>query len=703
MAEKPAPQLRLRASIVLAVVLGLMLPVTIASLFTLRHREEALTQQLQTDHQRLTEILALGIQEPLWNLDKAAGQRLLDSLIRDERVVSLVVRDKNLGTFLTNEYPARRQGRQFNLERAIQRNHNTIGFASVEVDSGRLDAVIAGDRQIFLFTVAAQLVLSVVLILALLQVRLLRPINRLMHESDKLAHRELDDAFVWERRDELGNLGHSLERTRLSLRSLFAELETKNLQLNQDIERRMQVEHELQREIGDRERAETRIRYLAQHDVLTDLPNLLWFRERLNLAIAEAQEKQTLTAALLIDLDRFKNVNDALGHQAGDQLLRGVAQRLQYCMGEHGTVARIGGDEFVINLPALRDASAILLVSTKILEELRQPFRVGNHDLHVGGSIGISVFPTDGADADALLRAADAAMYHAKAKGRDNYQFFTSSMQQDTQRRLHIANSFHQGLRRKEFLLHYQPQVDLESGRIFGAEALVRWQQPGGMVPPGEFIRIAEETGFVVRLGEWVLREACAQAAQWRKTDHADLRIAVNLSPQQFQRPGFPALVSRILHETGLPPNALELEITEGVLTMESPENMATLEQLAAMGIELAIDDFGTGYSSLSYLQRFPIHALKIDQSFVAGIARDANDTAIVTAIIAMAHSLRLKVVAEGVETIEQAAFLKSRGCLAAQGYYFSRPIADAALVEMLRKPAEPPLPEPSSKSTSPK
>jgi diguanylate cyclase (GGDEF)-like protein len=461
---------------------------------------------------------------------------------------------------------------------------------------------------------------------------------------------------------------------------------------------------QLKAEIADRERAEIRIRYLAQHDVLTDLPNLLLFRERVNLAIAEAQVGGRQTAVLLIDLDRFKNINDALGHPTGDQLLRAVAKRLEYCMGDAACVARLGGDEFVINLPGLADAKAILLVCTKILEELRQPFRVGDHELHASGSIGISLFPADGDNADALLRAADAAMYHAKEKGRDNYQFFTTSMHRDTQRRLTIANSLHQGLQRSEFLLHYQPQLDLESGRIFGAEALIRWDRPEtGLVPPNEFIRIAEETGFIVRLGEWVLREACAQAARWRQAGHADLRIAVNLSPQQFQRPGFPALVARILQETGLPAAALELEITEGVLTMESPENMATLDQLAAMGIELAIDDFGTGYSSLSYLQRFPIHALKIDQSFVAGIARDANDTAIVTAIIAMAHSLRLKVVAEGVETVDQAAFLKSRGCLLAQGYYFSKPVPSEKFADLMHGIADLPWLEPASKSASPK
>ncbi len=518
-------------------------------------------------------------------------------------------------------------------------------------------------------------------------------------------------------------------RTHLSLRAVQQKLASQNTRLQHEIGVRKEAESalthayddleariaqrtaeladtnaQLTAEIAEHERADARIRYLAQHDVLTDLPNRLLFRDRVNIAISEARRDQRHTAVLFIDLDRFKNINDSLGHQVGDQLLRAAAQRLQYCVHDTDSVARLGGDEFVISLPGLVDTNDVVLVSTKVLEELRQPFRIGNHELHASGSIGISLFPNDGEDADALLRAAEAAMYHAKEKGRDNYQFFTASMHEETQHRLRIANRLHQGLQRREFLLHYQPQLDLETGRIFGTEALIRWQQPdAGMIPPNDFIRIAEETGFIVHLGEWVLREACEQLALWRSAGFADLRIAVNLSPQQFLRPGFPALVARILQETGLPAAALELEITEGVLTMKSPENMATLEQLAAMGIELAIDDFGTGYSSLSYLQRFPIHALKIDQSFVAGIGSDANDTAIVTAIIAMAHSLRLKVVAEGVETAEQAGFLKAHGCLAAQGFYFSKAVSGEAFIELLRKPAMPPMPELLRKSTSKK
>jgi diguanylate cyclase (GGDEF)-like protein/PAS domain S-box-containing protein len=443
-------------------------------------------------------------------------------------------------------------------------------------------------------------------------------------------------------------------------------------------------------DITERKRAEERIRYLAQHDSLTGLPNRVVFRDRVTQSIAQARRNQNQSAVLFIDLDHFKSINDSLGHQAGDVLLQVAAVRLQDCVRQGDSVARLGGDEFVINLPDLQEGNDVLMVAGKVLDALRQPFAVDRQELHLSGSIGISVYPTDGQDADALMRAADTAMYHAKEKGRNNYQFFTARLNDAAQRRLSVANLLHHALQRGEFVLHYQPQVNLESGRIFGAEALLRWQPPtGALIPPNEFIKIAEETGLIVPLGEWVLRQACFDLARWRASGHADLRVSVNLSPQQFLRPGFPELAARILAEARLPAAALEMEITEGVLMMQSADNIATLEQLADMGVELAIDDFGTGYSSLTYLQRFPVDALKIDQSFVGGIGRDASDTAIVTAIIAMALSLRLKVVAEGVETAEQAAFLKARGCLAAQGYYFSRPVPADAFVELLQRQPE--------------
>ncbi|MDB5763132.1 MAG: hypothetical protein JWQ21_2127 [Herminiimonas sp.] len=441
-------------------------------------------------------------------------------------------------------------------------------------------------------------------------------------------------------------------------------------------------------DLTERKKAEERTLYVAQHDALTGLPNRVLFQDRVIQALAHAHRNGKQVAILFIDLDGFKNINDSLGHQLGDRLLRIVAEHLQHVMRAGDTVARLGGDEFVIIVPIVSDRHEVILVAQKVLETLRRPLVVEEHELHVSGSIGISLYPADGQDTEALMRAADTAMYHAKEKGRDNYQFFTRVLNDTAHRYLTLANQLHQALQRDEFMVHYQPQVRLESGEIFGAEALIRWHQPdSGLISPAEFIKIAEETGLIAPLGEWILRQACGQLKCWRDAGYLDLIISVNLSPQQLQRPGFPELAKRILHETGVPASSLEMEITEGVLMLQNPDNLMALHQLTDMGIRLSVDDFGTGYSSLTYLQRFPIRSLKIDQSFVSGIGQDANDTAIVTAIIAMADSLDLKVVAEGVETVEHAAFLKKRGCLLAQGFYFSRALPAEKFFELLRAP----------------
>ncbi|MBI3899398.1 MAG: EAL domain-containing protein [Gammaproteobacteria bacterium] len=439
------------------------------------------------------------------------------------------------------------------------------------------------------------------------------------------------------------------------------------------------------RDITDRKRVEERIRYLAQHDTLTGLPNRILFRDRIGQAIAHAQRNQRMVAVLFLDLDGFKHINDSLGHQVGDRLLRMTARRLQRCLRDGDSVARLGGDEFVVCLPNLLENDDARHIAEKLLVALRDSFFIEHDELHISGSIGISLYPADGLDAEVLMRAADTAMYHAKEKGRNNFQYFTPHLNKAAERRLVIANRLHNALERGELTLEYQPQVELGSGRIYAAEALLRWRQADlGKISTSEFIKIAEETGLIVPIGEWVLRQACLQLRTWRDAGARDLRIAVNLSPQQFRRVGLPELAASVLQESGLTADALEMEITEGVLMTQSLENFAVLEQLAKAGVRLAIDDFGTGYSSLAYLQRFPIDTLKIDQSFVPGIGRDANDTAIVSAVIAMAHSLHLKVVAEGVETAEQAAFLKARSCDGAQGFYYSEPVSAEAFGAML-------------------
>ncbi len=381
---------------------------------------------------------------------------------------------------------------------------------------------------------------------------------------------------------------------------------------------------------------------------------------------------------LFLDLDRFKNVNDSLGHAIGDLLLTAVAERLTNCLRDEDTAARLGGDEFIISLPDIADDGEAARVAGRILAELAKPFTIADHQLHADGSIGIALYPSDGDTAETLMRNADTAMYHAKESGRANFQFFSAQMTERVSRRLSTETDLRRALEHGEFTLHYQPVIDLAAGRISGAEALLRWPQSDHrLMSPAEFIPIAEDTGLIVPLGEWVLLEACSQAQAWQ-TRHPGLRIAVNLSARQFRQKDLIGMIERVLGETGLAPSLLELELTESMLMHHAEETVAILSRLDEMGVHLAIDDFGTGYSSLSYLKRFPIHSLKIDRSFVRDISSDPDDAAIVTAIVAMARSLNLSVTAEGVETEEQAAFLRSLACHQAQGYHFGRPMPAA-------------------------
>lgn len=439
-----------------------------------------------------------------------------------------------------------------------------------------------------------------------------------------------------------------------------------------------------------RQRAEAAAQHQVYYDWLTDLPNRVMFTDRLTVALAQAARHRKMLAVLFVDLDRFKTIIDTLGHTLGDQLLRGVAQRLHGCLEEGDTLARLGGDEFVVLLPQINRADKAVRVAQRMLEALKPSFIFGKHELHVTTSIGISLYPYDGEDADTLLKNADTALYRAKEQGRNNYQLYTPAMNARSFERLALENSLRKALERKEFLLHYQPQIDLQSGTIIGAEALVRWQHPDlGLVYPAEFISMAEETGLIVPLGEWVLRSACAQNRTWQKMGLPSLVVAVNLSARQFQQQELVETVSRILKETGLAASSLELEITESVAMQNPDYTNVLLRSLKDMGAQIALDDFGTGYSSLSYLKRFPIDTLKIDQSFVRDLSSDPNDAAIANAVIVLAHSLKLRVIAEGVETRDQEAFLRFHHCDTCQGYLFGSPVPAVQFEALLRKQSQ--------------
>ncbi|MHB1567284.1 MAG: GGDEF/EAL domain-containing response regulator [Acidiferrobacter sp.] len=436
------------------------------------------------------------------------------------------------------------------------------------------------------------------------------------------------------------------------------------------------------KDITARIQAEERLHHLAHHDLLTDLPNRALFTERLEQAITRSRWPTRAIAVLFIDLDRFKLVNDTLGHEAGDQLLQACGARLRASVRDADTVARFGGDEFAVILDSLGSLNDVAPVAQKLIDALALPFVINNHEFFVTVSIGICAYPNDGQDTQTILKHADVAMYRAKQEGGNSYQFYQEDMNTEALRRLGLETDLRRALERQEFVLHYQPQIDLQTGRATGCEALVRWERPGvGLVFPMAFIPFMEENGLIVPLGEWVLRTACAQHHAWRAAGAPPLRMAVNVSGRQFARSDFVGTVQRIIQDSGIDHGMLELEITESVIMQNAPTAVDILKTLHAMGVRFSIDDFGTGYSSLSYLKRFPVDILKIDQAFVRDITTDADDAAIVKAIIMMAQSLDIEVIAEGVETQEQVEFLRAQGCHLVQGYYFSKP-QPAATIE---------------------
>jgi diguanylate cyclase (GGDEF)-like protein/PAS domain S-box-containing protein len=440
------------------------------------------------------------------------------------------------------------------------------------------------------------------------------------------------------------------------------------------------------RDITERKRSESRIEYLATHDGLTDLPNRNLIHDRISQAIAHARRSERQIAVMYLDLDRFKVVNDGLGHAFGDAVLRAVAERLTQAVRESDTVARQSGDEFLILLADLRRSADVYIVAQKILEAFARPLVLQEREIHLTFSIGVSLYPQDGQSAEALIGNADVAMYRAKDAGRNAYQFYTREMSEDTQRRMELETELRSALARGQLALVYQPKTELASGRIVGCEALLRWTHPSlGPVPPARFIPIAEESGLIVPIGDWVLRTACAQGKAWQDAGLAPIALSVNLSARQFLQQDVVALVMAALAESGLPPARLELELTESLIAQDVEKAIATLGRLKEAGVRLAIDDFGIGYSSLSHLRRFRVDTLKIDQSFIRNLDSSVDDATISLAVIALAHNLRMTAVAEGVETESQYRFLLLNRCDEMQGYFFSKPVPAQEMEAMLR------------------
>ncbi|WP_159882793.1 putative bifunctional diguanylate cyclase/phosphodiesterase [Paenibacillus puerhi] len=440
-------------------------------------------------------------------------------------------------------------------------------------------------------------------------------------------------------------------------------------------------------DIYQREQTVRQLSYLAYHDQLTGLPNRQMFQETLTLSIDAAKHSQQQLSVMLIDLDRFKNVNETFGHEFGDQLLKEAAWRLQTGLRTGDVVARQGGDEFTLYLKDTGQTDDAEKIAQKIMRLLGQPFSIQGHVLRVGCSIGIAMYPIDGEDSVTLMKNADTALYRAKDRGKNGYQFFQAEMNETVIQKLIMEEWLNQALEHDEFILHYQPQVDIFTSRMNGMEALIRWNHPRlGFISPGEFIPLAEETGLIIPIGEWVLRTACKQNKVWQAAGFTPIKMAVNISPIQFHQPDFVQVVLRALQDSGLEPQYLELEITEGIAMVHVDQVIQKLQTLRDLGVHISMDDFGTGYSSLSYLKKFPINKLKIAQQFVRDITDDPDDAAIIQAIMAMAHSLKLNVIAEGVETEEQLSFLLGVKCREIQGYIFSKPIPAREFTSLLQR-----------------
>ncbi|BBP05833.1 hypothetical protein TPL01_07400 [Sulfuriferula plumbiphila] len=438
------------------------------------------------------------------------------------------------------------------------------------------------------------------------------------------------------------------------------------------------------KDISERKKAQETIYYQAYHDLLTGLPNRVLFKDRLNLAIAQSRHNGEMFAVMCLDMDHFKVVNDTLGHVFGDQLLLAVAARLHGCLREGDTLARMGGDEFSLLLPQIGGIEVVASIADKVSGALGKPFHIDHRELFATVSIGVSLYPNDGETGDSLIKHADIALYHAKTCGRDNCQLFHMGMNVPLSNRLSLENDLRHALERNQLVAYYQPQVDLKRGHIVGFECLIRWQHPvRGLVSPAEFIPLAEETGMIAAIGEWMLNTACHQLKTWKTQGLPPVRLAINISPRQMEQPTFVDHILDTIHQHDLDQGVLEVEITENLIMKDVERTVEKLKQLSASGIKIAIDDFGTGYSSLNYLKKFPIHTIKIDQSFIADIERD-GDTSIVTAIIAMAKGLHLNLIAEGVETENQLAFLRKMGCDEIQGFLLSEPLTAQAATTLL-------------------
>jgi diguanylate cyclase (GGDEF)-like protein len=680
------------------------------SAFLFRQQVQDEQTRLQTQGMTIVSMLTELTEPAVTTADKRALRQILDTLDADRDIAYVVVLDAQHKLLASRVFGNRvptpiplGNAKETKIETAV---HNVDGrryldlvapivaakpgaqsplrnplAATAEAPVGYLQLGMSFERSqnelrsnlIGALSVVAALVLIAIVITLLLTRRLIAPIRQLMRAARAVGAGKLDVYVPVSSSDELGLLTHTFNHMTHRLFESQAEVATYQRTLEEKVALRTK----------ELEIATAQAYKLAQHDILTGLPNRALLNQRLRQIVAQAARDGHQVACLFLDFDHFKRINDTLGHDAGDQLLQAVAQRLTSAVRESDTVARLGGDEFVIILPGLDPDKAtfeIMNVITRVRESFLSPFRLGDQTPTLTCSIGVSVYPIDAADPGAVIKQADTAMYAAKDAGRNVYRFYTADMNARVQARLQLETDMRRGLMDDEFFLVYQPQVEMASGRACGVEALLRWRDPErGVIGPNEFISIAEESGMIQALGARVLRDGCRQVMTWHRHNMM-LRLSVNLSVQQLQHDSWLSIVEDALHTSGLPARYLDLEITESVIITHPEKAVATLMKLKQMGVSITVDDFGTGYSSLSYLTSLPIQAIKIDQRFVHGLEQNKNDEAVTQAIIALSHSLGLRVIAEGVETVAQFEYLKSHGCEEAQGFLISRPLEEPEL-----------------------
>jgi len=695
--------------------IGLIFLTAVATtLFYAQQRWRADEQQLRRQGAALVGVMTELAEYALYTSDRASLEQLLDGIGADPAVAFVAVLDRHLEPLVERRYgplvetglpplPAGirlpMRGDLLSLDQRLPGGRLLEIVAPVTSSSGARDAAsginptgtrapsaVLGyirlglsleaqrkqfrEQMVGAVGVIGLLVVVAVIATLLLTRGLVAPMRRLMRAARAVGSGRLDIYVPAGSQDELGLLTHTFNHMTQKLAESQSQVASYQRTLEDKVAQRT-------REL---EIATAQAYKLAQHDILTGLPNRSLLNQRLKQILAQAQRDGTQVACLFLDFDHFKRINDTLGHDAGDQLLQAIAQRLTNAVRESDTVARLGGDEFVVVLPGIdpeHGGYEVMAVLTRVRDAFDAPFRLADQTPTLTCSIGVAMYPVDAQDAVGLIKQADTAMYAAKDAGRNAYRFFTADMNAKVQLRLQLETDMRRGLMDDEFFLVYQPQIDMQTGRACGVEALLRWRDPQrGVIAPGDFIPVAEESGMIQALGARVLREACRQVMQWHR-QHMPLRLAVNLSVQQLQHESWLSVVEDALRSSGLAARHLDLEITESVIITHPEKAVATLMKLKQMGVSITVDDFGTGYSSLSYLARLPIQGVKIDQRFVRGLDRNRSDEAITQAIIALSHSLGLRCIAEGVETAAQFSFLRLHGCEEAQGFLIARPLAE--------------------------